>query len=254
MATRSMPIVSWLPVSMAILQLGADAVVGRHQHRIGEAGGLEVEQAAEAADLAVRARPPRRAHQRLDPLDQGVAGVDVDAGLRVGEPVLPLAHRDSLAAVAVIAALRMNGWPRKKPGGATLDRTAAWWTDQLPGVPSCGSGCGRPCMRESGTSPEDVAIDLPNMITILRFLLVPACRLCDAGRRVWTGRLPAFWSPAFPTASTASSRAISTSAPSSAPISIRSPTSCCWSASSSCSASWGSCRSGWSSPPCRATR
>ena len=39
------------------LQLGADAVIGRDQHRIGEAGGLEVEQAAEAADLAVGARP-----------------------------------------------------------------------------------------------------------------------------------------------------------------------------------------------------
>ena len=48
------------------LQLGADAVIGGDQHRIGEAGGLEVEQAAEAADLAIGARPARRAHQRLD--------------------------------------------------------------------------------------------------------------------------------------------------------------------------------------------
>ena len=42
------------------LQLGADAVIGGDQHRIGEAGGLEVEQAAEAADLAIGARPARR--------------------------------------------------------------------------------------------------------------------------------------------------------------------------------------------------
>ena len=51
------------------LQLGADAVIGGDQHRVGEAGGLEVEQAAEAADLAIGARPARRAHQRLDLLD-----------------------------------------------------------------------------------------------------------------------------------------------------------------------------------------
>ena len=38
------------------LHLGADAVVGGDQDRVREAGGLEVEQAAEAADLRVGAR------------------------------------------------------------------------------------------------------------------------------------------------------------------------------------------------------
>ena len=38
-------------------QLGADAVRGRHQHRVGEAGGLEVEQGAEAAQPAHHACP-----------------------------------------------------------------------------------------------------------------------------------------------------------------------------------------------------
>ena len=38
------------------LDLGADAVGGGDQHRIGEARALEVEQAAEAADLGVGAR------------------------------------------------------------------------------------------------------------------------------------------------------------------------------------------------------
>ena len=70
------------------LELGADAVIGGDQHRIGETGGLEVEQPAEAADLGVRAWPPGRAHQRLDLLDHGVAGIDVDACLGIGEPVL----------------------------------------------------------------------------------------------------------------------------------------------------------------------
>ena len=69
------------------LELGADAVIGGDQHRIDEAGGLEVEQAAEAADLGVGARPAGRADGRLDGLDQGVAGIDVDARVLVGEPV-----------------------------------------------------------------------------------------------------------------------------------------------------------------------
>ena len=41
------------------LDLGADAVGRGDQERIGEAGGLEVEQAAEAADLGVGARRAR---------------------------------------------------------------------------------------------------------------------------------------------------------------------------------------------------
>ena len=52
-----------------------------------------------------------------------------------------------------------------------------------------------------------------NLITILRFLLVPGvvCALLTGPWRA--GPLPASWSPAFPTASTVSSPAISTSAP-----------------------------------------
>ncbi|MDH6639266.1 UNVERIFIED_ORG: hypothetical protein M2438_004441 [Methylobacterium sp. SuP10 SLI 274] len=69
------------------LHLGADAVIGGDQDRVLEARGLEVEQTAEAADLRIRPRPARGAHQRLDRLDERVARVDVDAGLRVGEPV-----------------------------------------------------------------------------------------------------------------------------------------------------------------------
>ena len=68
-------------------ELGADPVVGRDQHGIDEARGLQVEQAAETADLGVRARPTRRAHQRLDRLDHGVSRIDIDAGIGVGERV-----------------------------------------------------------------------------------------------------------------------------------------------------------------------
>ena len=54
--------------------------------RIGslKSGGLQIEKAAEAADFGVRARPARRAHQRLDFLDHRIAGLDIDAGLGIG--------------------------------------------------------------------------------------------------------------------------------------------------------------------------
>ncbi len=92
------------------LQLGADAVIGGDQHRVGEARRLEVEQAAEAADLAIGARPPGRAHQRLDLLDHEIAGIDVDAGLGIGEPVLSrLLIALHLRWACRSAALRMNG-------------------------------------------------------------------------------------------------------------------------------------------------
>ena len=74
------------------LELGADGVGRRHQDGIGKARTLEVEQAAEAADLGIRAGPRGRPHQRLDQLDQAVAGIDIDAGVRIGQAVLALGH------------------------------------------------------------------------------------------------------------------------------------------------------------------
>ena len=88
MATRSMPIVSWIAGLDGDLELGADAVIGGDQHGIAEARRLQVEQAAEAADLGLGAGPPRRADQRLDLLDHAVAGIDVDAGFGIGQSVL----------------------------------------------------------------------------------------------------------------------------------------------------------------------
>ena len=67
--------------------LGADAVGSGDQNRVLETGALEVEQPAEAADFGVSARPRGRAHQRLDQLDHAVAGVDIDARLRVSKAV-----------------------------------------------------------------------------------------------------------------------------------------------------------------------
>ena len=89
------------------LEFRADAVIGRDEHRIVETGSLEVEQAAEAADLAIRARPPRRTDQRLDLLDHGVSSVDVHACLRIGESIFPVAHFAPLPR-RLSAALRMK--------------------------------------------------------------------------------------------------------------------------------------------------
>ena len=66
-------------------QLGADAVVGGDQDRIAVARRLQVEQAAEAAEAAVRAQAAGRLDERLDGLDERVAGVDVDPGVAVGD-------------------------------------------------------------------------------------------------------------------------------------------------------------------------
>ncbi|MND63040.1 hypothetical protein D3C80_543400 [compost metagenome] len=79
------------------LQLGADAVIGGHQNRIGEACGLQIEQAAEAADFAIRAGTPRRTHRRFDLFDHQVAGVDIHTCITIGKTVLArLAHGSRL--------------------------------------------------------------------------------------------------------------------------------------------------------------
>ena len=74
------------------LDLGADAVGRRHQDRVLEAGGLEVEQPAEAADFRIRAGPSRGAYHRLDEIDQTVARIDIDTRIRVSEPVFAVDH------------------------------------------------------------------------------------------------------------------------------------------------------------------
>jgi hypothetical protein len=92
------------------LQLGADAVGGGDQQRVAHAGRPEIEDGAEAAELGVGAGAPRRAGERLDGVDEGVAGVDVDAGLPVAVA----------AAVADNGALVRN-WRPVGPAGNILD-------------------------------------------------------------------------------------------------------------------------------------
>ena len=94
----------------------------------------------------------------------------------------------------------------------------------------------RPSIRASAIAESEGAAmtsHLPNLITIGRLLLVPVRGRHDRAGALGGG-VPAVrrW-PAFRTPSTASSPAASTCAPSSAPISIRSPTRRCWSRSMS---------------------
>ena len=74
------------------LQLGADAVGGRNDQGIDEAGGLEIEKGAEPAEARIRAWPPRGPGQGLDRFDQRRARIDVHAGLGIGQAVWAVGH------------------------------------------------------------------------------------------------------------------------------------------------------------------
>jgi hypothetical protein len=81
------------------LELGPDAIRRRDDQRVREAGGLQVEERPEAAELGVGAAPARRAGQGLDRVDQRLAGVDVDARVPV-EDLLPVGRPAARGGVA----------------------------------------------------------------------------------------------------------------------------------------------------------
>ncbi len=60
------------------LQLRADTVSARHQHRFAEPHAGEAEQPSEGADLRQNARRERAAGEALDAANGFVAGVDID--------------------------------------------------------------------------------------------------------------------------------------------------------------------------------
>jgi hypothetical protein len=65
------------------LQLRSDAVGGGDEQRVGKAGGLGIEESAEAAERGVGPAPRGGARQGRDGFDEGVAGIDVDARVLV---------------------------------------------------------------------------------------------------------------------------------------------------------------------------
>jgi hypothetical protein len=105
------------------LQLGANAVIGGHQNRVGESGTLEIEETTETANITVRSRAGCRLDQRLDPIDQGIASVDVDPGVGIGQTIgtgrRRLAHEalQSWLRLALPAALTAKGIRKQEPGG-----------------------------------------------------------------------------------------------------------------------------------------
>ncbi len=66
------------------LQLGADAIHARDQHRLAHAGEVRGEEPAEAADFPEHLRAMRAFHARLDALLDEIAEVNIYARSRVG--------------------------------------------------------------------------------------------------------------------------------------------------------------------------
>ena len=67
------------------LQFRADPVGARNQDGVAEPGGLEIEKSPESAESAHDSGTVGGPGQRLDMLDQGVAGIDVDTSILVGQ-------------------------------------------------------------------------------------------------------------------------------------------------------------------------
>ena len=137
------------------LELGADAVIGGDEDRIDEAGGLEVEQAAEAADLGIGAGAAGGADGGLDGLDKGIAGIDVDAGLLVESPFDGRFCASDMGACAgsgrgrKLTAL-IAARPRCTQGspGHDTQKSGADLGRASPSSSSCCSGCSaRSCCR-----------------------------------------------------------------------------------------------------------
>jgi hypothetical protein len=62
------------------LELRADTVGAGDQDRVGQAGGVQAEEAAERTDLGEDARRERGARKALDAAHRLVAGVDIHPG------------------------------------------------------------------------------------------------------------------------------------------------------------------------------
>ena len=95
MATRSMPMVSWRSMRMAILILVPTPSVAETSTGSRYFCHAQVEQAPESADLPQDAGAVGGFYQGPDDLDKGVGLIDVDPGLLIGTAcghplVLPL--------------------------------------------------------------------------------------------------------------------------------------------------------------------
>ena len=88
-----MPTPSWRFEVDGELELGADAVVGGDEQGVVIARRLEVEEAAEPAELGIGAGARGRAGEGRDGLHQRIAGGNRDPGIGVSERLLCHNHR-----------------------------------------------------------------------------------------------------------------------------------------------------------------
>ncbi len=82
-------------------ELGAHPVGRGDEDRVAVARGLQVEKRAKAAQPRHCPGPRGALRGGLDPLDEGVARIDVHPRLGIGQPVLPPRHLPSPAIVAL---------------------------------------------------------------------------------------------------------------------------------------------------------
>ena len=87
-------------------QLGAHTIGGGHQNRVGVARILEIKQRAKAAQARHHAGARSAFCGRLDPLDQRIACVNINARLGVGDAVFAIRHDGPLFCLR--AAYRMG--------------------------------------------------------------------------------------------------------------------------------------------------
>ena len=133
---------------------------------------LEIEQPAKAADFGVRARPRGRPHQRLDQVHHPVAGIDIDAGLRVSEAALVFCHDG--ARRRTVRDARNSGKivrSRMLRRGPTWKTQVAQWSRRRYTPPKSTARFGH--LTPALSSTAGIALSIPNLITLARILLVP---------------------------------------------------------------------------------
>jgi hypothetical protein len=91
------------------LELGADAIGGGHQDGIGIPGLTKVEESAESPEAGGGAGTGRGFGKRFDGFDQGIAGVDVDAGIPVGQAIGVLCVANGILAGMAVPRCRSKG-------------------------------------------------------------------------------------------------------------------------------------------------
>ena len=119
------------------LELGAHAVGARDQHRLAVLAG-QVEQRAEAAQAAHHFRPEGALDQRLDALDEFIAGVDINTRVAVGEGS-GRGHGRSGAGKGPHSTSRQKPGSESNLGNSTLTPVLGRWTRRrLSGtIPAC---------------------------------------------------------------------------------------------------------------------